>query len=175
MKLNNFTIVKSIRLINITFLLLLITLVFVWLIPVRLVTNHVNPIYLFVAYTLLLILYFYRGNQYFEYDTAGEVFNLKTKNFGPLSFLTKFEKSVDVPISKIIDYRFINGFFRTELHLFIKSKKSKSGIIKLKFNLSYMNKKHLHKIKEDLERITNKNNKLEQQHLQDNITNKLIV
>ena len=38
-----------------------------------------------------------------------------------------------------------------------------------------MNKKHLHKIKEDLERITNKNNKLEQQHLQDNITNKLIV
>lgn len=174
MKLKNLTIIKNMRVFNLIFLIGLITLLFVCLIPVRIITNHISPYLLIGLYIGLIVIIIYRGNQYFEYDTAGEVFNLRTKNYGPLSFLSKNEKGIDVPMSKIIDYRFNRNFLRTELELFVRTKKNKSGITKVKFNMSYLNHKDFSLIKENLEHIINNNNKIEQHKLANEFTNKIV-
>ena len=174
MKLKTIAIIKHMKIVNLIFLIGLITLLFVCLIPVRIITNHISPYLLFGFYFGLIAIIIYRGNQYFEYDTAGEVFNLKTKNYGPLSFLSKNVKGIDLPMNKIIDYRFNRNFLRTELELFVRTKKNKSGVTKVKFNMSYLDRKNFNQIKEDLEHIINKNNKIEQHKLANEFTNKIV-
>ncbi len=157
MKLRNIPIRKRMQLINVFFLVSWISVVLITILPVRIVTRTVSPLVLFAALIGLLMLVIIRGNQLYDYDSAGEVFNLKTSNIGLLSFLYSKDKEVDFPKSKIVDYHFSNGIFTKHLTLVVKSTKSRKGEIKLKFKMSYLNQKEVKLIQHDLDQIIEKN------------------
>ncbi|WP_068596199.1 hypothetical protein [Vaginella massiliensis] len=174
MKIKNPHIISRMKWLNLTLLIVLVMIVLVYALPVRVIANHIPLPLSLGAYIAVIAILLYRGNQYYEYDTAGEVFNLRTKNHEISRLLMNNEKKIDIPKSKIADYRVIQKPLKTELQLFIRTKKSKTGITKVKFSLSYMPKKELQQVKEDLENIITQNNKSQRLNLSNRFNSQVV-
>ncbi|ADX68026.1 MULTISPECIES: hypothetical protein [Weeksella] len=159
MKLKNISIQRRMKLINAFILFSWISVLLITILPIYIVTRIVSPYILFTVLIVLTIGVIIRGNQYYDYDSAGEVFSLKTYNIGPLSFLFSKDKVVDFPKSKILDYHFSNGLFFKQLTLTVQSRKVRKGVIHLKFKMSYLNQNEVKLILNDLDQII-ENNKI---------------
>lgn len=108
--------------------------------------------YLLILVPLLLLLSFYiRGRQIFEYDSDGEALNFKNRNV--ISFL---EKSVndDFPKYKLKKYEVFNGLFFKRLYITISSKMNHAT---LKYDISYLTKKELNDLKYSLNKVIKEN------------------
>lgn len=98
--------------------------------------------------TLLLLLFFCRGRQIFEYDSDGEALNFKNRNV--IMFLDK-SLSDEFPKYKLLEYDVVNFFFMKRLYVTISSKKSTSLI--LRYDISYLKNKEVNDLKASLNKV----------------------
>lgn len=108
---------------------------------------------LLVIPTLILVIFYLRGRQIFEYDSDGEALNFKNKNV--VLFLDK-PLSDEFPKYKLKSYEIVNAIILKRLYVTISSKKSNAII--LKYDVSYLSKKELNDLRLSLSKVT-KNNK----------------
>lgn len=99
----------------------------------------------------IIIIYYCRGRQIFEYDSDGEALNFKNRNV--ILFLNK-SLSGEFPKYKLVEYDIVNLFILKRLYIAIKSKK---GNITLKYDISYLTKKELNDLKISLSKVVKKN------------------
>ena len=112
-----------------------------------------GAILLLVIPTLIIVIFYLRGRQIFEYDSDGEALNFKNKNV--VLFLDK-PLSDEFPKYKLKSYEIVNALIFKRLYVTISSKKSNAII--LKYDVSYLSKKELNYLKLSLSKVT-KNNK----------------
>ena len=112
-----------------------------------------GAILLLVIPTLIIVIFYLRGRQIFEYDSDGEALNFKNKNV--VLFLDK-PLSDEFPKYKLKSYEIVNALIFKRLYVTISSKKSNAII--LKYDVSYLSKKELNDLKLSLSKVT-KNNK----------------
>ena len=112
-----------------------------------------GAILLLVIPTLIIVIFYLRGRQIFEYDSDGEALNFKNKNV--VLFLDK-PLSDEFPKYKLKSYEIVNALILKRLYVTISSKKSNAII--LKYDVSYLSKKELNDLKLSLSKVT-KNNK----------------
>ena len=109
--------------------------------------------YLFIIIpTIILIVFYLRGRQIFEYDSDGEALNLKNRNV--VLFLEK-PLSDEFPKYKFISYEIVNFYVIKKLYVKISSKKSNAII--LKYDISYLTNKELNDLRFSLNKVTKMN------------------
>jgi hypothetical protein len=107
---------------------------------------------LIVIPTLIIVIFYLRGRQIFEYDSDGEALNFKNKNV--VLFLDK-PLSDEFPKYKLKSYEIVNVLILKRLYVTISSKKSNAII--LKYDISYLSKKELNDLKLSLSKVTENN------------------
>ncbi|KPH14614.1 hypothetical protein [Chryseobacterium sp. ERMR1:04] len=110
----------------------------------------------------LLIAFYLRGRQIFEYDSDGEALNFKNRNIVP--FLDK-PLSDEFPKYKLLSYEIIDIFFIKRLYITISSKVS--GSTMLKYEISYLTKKEITDLKFSLSRVIKANNEKKELKIKD--------
>jgi hypothetical protein len=111
-----------------------------------------GEILLLVIPTLIIVIFYLKGRQIFEYDSDGEALNFKNKNV--VLFLDK-PLSDEFPKYKLKSYEIVNVLILKRLYVTISSKKS--NVIILKYDVSYLSKKELNDLKLSLSKVTEKN------------------
>ena len=107
---------------------------------------------LLIIPTTLLMVYYFRGRQIFEYDSDGEALNFKNRNV--ILFLDK-SLSDEFPKYKLLNYEIIDIFILRRLYITISSKKTSSLI--LRYDVSYLKNKELNDLKISLSKVVKKN------------------
>lgn len=107
---------------------------------------------LLIIPAILLIIFFLRGRQIFEYDSDGEALNFKNIGISPI-----FGKSVsdEFPKYKLLKYEMVNAIIFKRLYITISSKKSHS--ITLKYDISYLKDKEIKDLKLSLNKVVKQN------------------
>lgn len=120
----------------------------------RYVYNYLDSVayLLLIIPTAIMLLFFFRGRQIFEYDSDGEALNLKNRNV--VLFLDK-PLSDEFPKYKVISYEIVNLFLVKKLYVKISSKKSNAII--LKYDISYLTNKELNDLQFSLNKVAKKN------------------
>lgn len=103
---------------------------------------------------LIIILFYLRGRQIFEYDSDSETLTIKNKN--NFLFWSKISND-EFPKYKILSYNILNLFIIKKLYIVIHSKKHQS--VRLKYDISYLTKKEVNDIKYSLSKIIQDNKK----------------
>lgn len=101
---------------------------------------------------LMLIIFYLKGRQIFEYDSDGEALNFKNRNV--LSFLSK-DISDEFPKYKLLKYDVVNALIFKRLYISISSKKGKS--ITLRYDISYLTNKEIRDLKISLNKVIKEN------------------
>ena len=156
MKLNN---KRLKRFIPFLYGILIILLTILGLLYNNLFTFNIEyeKIYLSVILITALFYLIFKGLHYYEFDTSGEGLTLIVKRVGPFSFLSRKEKKIDLPKYKINNYELSNGLLNDNLILMVNSKKGKSSIVKVKFDLSISSKVERNIIITELDKIIQQN------------------
>lgn len=102
--------------------------------------------------SILLLLFYVRGRQIFEYDSDGEALNFK--NRGVISGFGKTTND-EFPKYKLLDYDIVNLFFIKKIYVKISSKKNHHMI--LKYDISYLNEKQIRDLKISLNKVLKAN------------------
>lgn len=113
--------------------------------------------FLIIIPIILLIIFYIRGRQIFEYDSDGEALNFKNRNVIP--FLKK-SSTDEFPKYKLINYEVLNGVIFKRLYITISSKKGHPII--LKYDVSYLTKKELGDLKYSLSKTIKYNKEKKQ-------------
>lgn len=112
-----------------------------------------NESYLLIIIPVLILIIFYlKGRQIFEYDSDGEALNFKNRNIIP--FLNK-PLHDEFPKYKLIKYDVINIFFIKRLYITVSSKNN--GSTMLKYHISYLTKKEVNDLKLSLNKVVKAN------------------
>lgn len=98
--------------------------------------------------TVLLMLFYFRGRQIFEYDSDGEALNFKNRNV--FAFLDK-SLSDEFPKYKLLSYEVINVGILKRLYTTISSKKNSK--LTLRYDVSYLTNKELNDLKFSLSKV----------------------
>ncbi|MCW3161106.1 hypothetical protein [Chryseobacterium oryctis] len=110
--------------------------------------------YLFlIVPVLLLLLFFLRGRQIFEYDSDGEAINFKNRNIIP--FLSK-PLHDEFPKYKLVKYEIVNLPFIKRLYVTVSSKNN--GTTMLKYEISFLTKKEINDLRLSLSKVVKANN-----------------
>jgi hypothetical protein len=101
---------------------------------------------------LLIIIFYFRGRQIFEYDSDGETLSFTNRNVFPF-----FGKTVsdEFPKYKLKNYEIANVHIFKKLYIKISSKKS--PIITLKYDISYLTNQELRDLKISLNKVIKAN------------------
>lgn len=114
-----------------------------------------NESFLFIIIPILMVILFWvRGRQIFEYDSDGEAVNFKNKNIIP--FLSK-EIRDEFPKYKILSYEVVNAYIFKRLYVRIKSRKEPHHAIILKYDISYLRDKEVNDLRFSLKKIVKAN------------------
>lgn len=117
---------------------------------------------LLIIPVVLLITFYLRGRQIFEYDSDGEALNFKNRNILP--FLAK-PLSDEFPKYKLISYEVVDFFYIKGLYITISSKTS--GSTMLKYEISYLSKKEINDLKFSLSKVVKANNEKKELKIKD--------
>lgn len=165
MKINNKRIKPYIQIIytiiGLLFAIFLITKLF----PLRAFKQVPSYIFLITGIVLFIITR-YRGNQLFIYDSEGEALNFKNEDVILSNLISSSKKSSEFPKRKLISYKVKGHFLKKTLEITITSKKSTTGYTKLKYDVSYLNKKEINGIKKSLKRVLEENKNFQNEMVQ---------
>lgn len=107
-----------------------------------------NAVLVIIVPIILVILFYIRGRQIFDYDSDGEA--LHFKNSDVVTFLHK-PLNDEFPKYKLLKYEIIDAFFFKRLFITISSKRNNSLI--LKYDISYIRRKDVKDLKISLNKI----------------------
>lgn len=130
------------------------------LIPIYFIVDLISPWVLFAVFVGLIILLSKFGQQIFIYDSDGEVLNIKTEDPFWAKYFSKAKTLTDFPKSKLRDFEIKKQFFSRQLILFVSSKRSRKGYVKLYYNISYLNQSEISDLKLSLSRLVKRNNEI---------------
>ncbi len=118
--------------------------------------------YITLAVSALALVFIYRGNPVFRYDSDGEVLILESKE-PMLGNLLRSNKLYEFPKRKLIGYRVKKYPFRRLVVLKIKSKEAKFKTLKM--NISYLSRSEARDLARSLDTVakTNKNANYEEE------------
>lgn len=154
MRINNKRIIPYIVNLNILLLLALTMAIVLIFMPVEAIVKHISPYYLAFGILAVLIILYKLGHQHFEYDSGGEVINIKTQNPFWSRYLPRQKIIIiDFPKNKLDSYKIKRSFLKKTLEICVKSRRAKNGIIKLKFNITFLNNKEIKSLKTSLSKI----------------------
>lgn len=108
----------------------------------------------------LLMLFYFRGRQIFEYDSDGEALNFKNRNV--VLFLDK-SLNDEFPKYKLLSYEIVNLVLLKRLYITIASKKSNKLI--LRYDVSYLTQKELNDLKFSLSKVIKNNKERERENI----------
>ncbi len=108
--------------------------------------------FLIIIPIILMMIFYCRGRQIFEYDSDGEALNFKNRNV--VLFLDK-NLSDEFPKYKLQNFEVVNAFILKRLYITISSKKTNSLI--LRYDISYLRNKELNDLKISLSKVVKKN------------------
>lgn len=115
--------------------------------------------YLLIVIPLIILLFFYiRGRQIFEYDSDGEALHFRNRNIIP--FLSTSVND-EFPKYKLINYETLTVLFIRRLYVTISSKSNGSST--LKYEISYLTKKEIRDLKFSLNKVVKENKERRQQ------------
>ncbi len=114
---------------------------------------------LLIVPIVLVMIFYFRGRQIFEYDSDGEALNFKNRNV--VLFLDK-NLNDEFPKYKLLSYEVVDILILKRLYITISSKKSNTLI--LRYDISYLRKKEVNDLKLSLNKVIkhNKEQKREQ-------------
>ncbi len=131
------------------------------IIPIGFITKVISPYILLGLFILLIFLFYKLGHQHFEYNSDGEVLNIKTQDVLWNKYFSSSSLIVDFPKKKLVNYKIEKTLFRKTLELYVTSKRTTNGITKLKFNITYLKKSEITDLKRSLSKIIKNNNEQE--------------
>lgn len=158
MRINNKRIIPFIDAIYALLFLALVAATTLILIPIGIIVNIISPYLLIVAIISLLVIIYFLGHQHVEYDSDGEVINIRTKDVFWSKYFPKKKIIMDFPKNKLVSFRVNQTLFKKTLEMIVTSKRTSHGITKLKFNITYLTRSETNDLKRSLNKII-KNNK----------------
>lgn len=127
------------------------------LVPIHKIVNQISPFVLVGIFLTLIIAVYSFGHQQFDYNSDGEVLNLGTQDVFWVKYFPQKRSLVDFPKRKLKDFNISNKIFRKDLELFVESKRSKKGYVKLTFNITFLSQSEINDLKLSLSRTIKKN------------------
>lgn len=105
---------------------------------------------------LLLVLYIFRGNEYFEYDSTGMVVSIKNDTIVKEEFRPELIIAVEFPKDKLDHYKIKNYIIHKKLDIYIKSGHH-NNLVKNSFNITHLSDKRIYALKQSLHKIISEN------------------
>lgn len=105
----------------------------------------------------LALIFVYRGNPVFVYDSDGEVIIITSKEPTLAKLIKSCNKHYEFPKRKVIGYSINKGFFRKSLVIRLESKEGTNK--KVKASMSYVNKQEIKDLERSLRSVLSKNKK----------------
>lgn len=157
MRINNKRIIPYVNNIHtLSFIGLAMSVILIF-IPIGIIVERISPYILTGGIVLFLFLFFKLGHQHLEYDSDGEVINIRTKNVFWSKYLPNQIISMDFPKKKLVSYKVVNRFPKRTLELYVTSRRSANGITKLKFNITFLSQNEINDLKKSLNRVIKTN------------------
>lgn len=104
----------------------------------------------------LLIIYIFRGNEYFEYDSSGMVVSIKNDTILKEKFRPESLVAVEFPKEKLDHYKITNYVIHKKLIIYLKSDHH-HGLVKNSFNITHISNRRIHALKQSLSKIITEN------------------
>lgn len=158
MRINNKRITPLINAVYALLFLALVAAAFLIIIPIGIITGIISPYYLIGIVLISIFLLYSFGHQHIEYDSDGEVINIRTKDVFWSKYFPKAKVIMDFPKNKLVSYRIHRSIFTKTLEMIVTSKRTAHGVTKLKFNITFLSKSETNDLKKSLNKII-KNNK----------------
>lgn len=160
MRINNKRIIPVIDAIYALLFLALLAATFLIIIPIGIITTIISPYYLIGIVVITIFILYLLGHQHIEYDSDGEVINIRTKDIFWSKYFPKGKVIMDFPKNKLVSYRVRNSVFTKTLEMIVTSKRTSHGITKLKFNITFLSKSETNDLKRSLNKIIKQNKEL---------------
>lgn len=138
-------------------------------VPITAVTRWIEPYILTGLFCAFIYLFYKIGHQNVEYSSDGEIINIKTQDAFWVKYFPKTRRLVDFPKSKLISFKIKNGFLNKKLELYVTSRRTQSGSMKLSFNITYLSKNEISDLKRSLHKIVKRNSENNTPHLEEAI------
>jgi len=162
MRINNKRIIPYIDNLHVLLLLALSVAIVMIFMPISIIVKHVSPYFLVGIIIIAIFLIYKLGDQHFEYDSDGEVINVRTQNAFWVKYFPSQKTIMDFPKNKLVSFKIINSFPKKTLELYVSSKRSQNGITKLKFNITYLTFNEIEMLKKSLNKIIKTNQELKE-------------
>lgn len=160
MRINNKRITPFIDALYALLFLSLVVAIFLMIIPIGIITSIISPYFLIAIVIAFIFILYSFGHQHVEYDSDGEVINIRTKDVFWSKYFQKEKVVMDFPKNKLVSYRVKNSVFTKTLEMIVTSKRTSHGITKLKFNITFLSKSETNDLKRSLNKIIKQNKEL---------------
>ena len=147
------------------FLLGLFFSILLLIIPISQIVNRISPYLLIVIFISLIYLFYKSGHQNIEYNSDGEVLNIRTQDPFWVQYFPSQKTLTDFPKKKLTGFKIKKSIFSRKLELYLTSKRSQKGYVRLSFPITYLNKSEISDLKKSLNRIITKNKEAEKNEI----------
>ncbi len=113
-------------------------------------------IYGLIGFILLLVVYIFKGNEYFEYDSTGMVVSIKNATIVKQELRPELVIAVEFPKNKLDHYKIINFILNKRLIIYLKSEHH-DGLKKNTFNITHLSDRRINALKQSLHKIISEN------------------
>ncbi|WP_386406583.1 hypothetical protein [Sungkyunkwania multivorans] len=114
----------------------------------------------FIMPTLFLVLFswfVYKNVKYFEYDSDGDVLNFINRGMFISNFINYRENRAEFPKVKLSHYKINDYVIYRTLNVYVKTKNHR--VKRLRFNITFLNKKKIKALKSSLNKVIRNNKK----------------
>lgn len=109
-----------------------------------------------IVFIVLLLIYIFRGNEYFEYDSTGMVVSIKNDSIIKEEFRPEQLVAVEFPKEKLDHYKIQNYLIHKRLNIYLKSSHH-NALVKNSFNITHLSPRRIHALKQSLHKIISEN------------------
>lgn len=160
MRINNKRVILFIEKFYALLILALLAATTLIIIPIGIIVNIISPYLLIAIILLLLLIMYFLGHQHVEYDSDGEVINIRTKDVFWSKYFPGQKIVMDFPKNKLVSFTIRQSLLRKTLEMYVTSKRSSNGVTKLKFNITFLSKSETNDLKRSLNKIIKNNQEL---------------
>lgn len=163
MRINNKRVIPYVEVFYYLLIIGILSAILLLFIPVGLIVRRIPAYAILLIFFLIFFLFTKIGHQHFEYSSDGEVLNIKTENKFLSKIFPKYKKFNDFPKGKLIGFKIKRRLLLRDLELYVTSKRTANGMTKLKYNITYLDKREISDLKKSLNKIVSNNKQKEEE------------
>lgn len=138
-------------------ILFILVAVFIFTISTEFIfKDYTVALYSLFVFIALLLIYIFRGNEYFEYDSSGMVVSIKNDTIIKEKYRPEMLVAVEFPKEKLDHYKIHNYIIYKRLDIFLKSEHH-HRFAKNSFNITHLSKKRIQALRQSLHKIITEN------------------